>query len=615
MGRHRRSNHRPPPTSKFARVAASTSASSSSKPKLHAPPVTPLISSAVSSRSSVAQAEIKGSPGSPASEISSDPPSLIAPVVDVVSVALSSPASEISSAGLALATPVVSLVTPPDSPQLTETKVETKGSVFPSPIVEVHSSLVVTPASEISSAGNATVTPGSSSLIQTIQLSQQPQASEMCPKRASTVLPWATKFKSSLRNLKKMSPPTFLEDGTPVVVAPASVLLRSAEMWKGHIVAQFHGLCPPTKRIFNDLNPIWGRFGNITVRMISETASMIFIPSLATREWVLEVGFWHAGNCSCSVFPWSPDGPLELEELQSAPTWAVLKNIPPQLYSLEGISVIASAIGEPLHTEKSRLDPINIGLTKVKVIIQLDTTLPSTVVVRDIQGNSARVAVEYPRPPPKCVNCGRFGHLLSRCPKPLMKKSPFKKNVPSGSKEVTHPTVTLPSSQVPSVKDIPELVSITSPRLSKPKRHRSRSKKRSKSTPPRIYEGVKVSGTSLKLLGSSIPAAKGSSPSLAVGKVTLSASSAHATVPSSKVLPSKASDKSVLVNVSAPAIAAAAKQVPGLPVFSPPPGWGAMSTKTQKKLRQKWRNSCNSSATHVAVRGEASSSAGQSLEA
>ena len=41
-----------------------------------------------------------------------------------------------------------------------------------------------------------------------------------------------------------------------MVVAPASVLLKTAEMWKGHIVAQFHSLCPPPGKIFNDLNPI-----------------------------------------------------------------------------------------------------------------------------------------------------------------------------------------------------------------------------------------------------------------------------------------------------------------------------------------------------------------------
>lgn len=99
---------------------------------------------------------------------------------------------------------------------------------------------------------------------------------------------------------------------------------------------------------------------------ISDFACLILIASIPTREWVLQVVFWQAGNCSFSVSLWSDSNSLELSDLVSAPTWAVLKNVPPQLYSLDGISCITSAIGEPLHTEKSRLDSVNIGETKVK---------------------------------------------------------------------------------------------------------------------------------------------------------------------------------------------------------------------------------------------------------
>lgn len=234
---------------------------------------------------------------------------------------------------------------------------------------------------------------------------------------------YAERFKSSLRNLRKISSPTFQEDGTPVVQAPASVLLQTATMWKGHIIAQFHGLIPPPAKIYNDLNPAWGKFGNITIRTVSETSCLILIPCLSTREWVLQIGYWQAGNCAFSVYPWSPEGTLEKPELETAPTWAILKNVPPQMYSLDGISVITSALGEPLHTEKSRLDPYHFGDTKVKVEICLDSSPPTTIVVRDTHGNTARVNVTYPRLPPKCCNCGRFGHLLNKCPKPLMKKA------------------------------------------------------------------------------------------------------------------------------------------------------------------------------------------------
>ncbi|CAA7040383.1 unnamed protein product [Microthlaspi erraticum] len=116
---------------------------------------------------------------------------------------------------------------------------------------------------------------------------------------SSSAVPYASRIKVSLRNLRKMAPPTYLDDGTSVVQAPESLHLKASEMWKDHIISQFHGLLPPASVVFANLNPIWAS--------------------------------------------------LELPELVSASTWVVLKNVPPMLYSLDGISVITSAIGEPLH--------------------------------------------------------------------------------------------------------------------------------------------------------------------------------------------------------------------------------------------------------------------------
>lgn len=311
---------------------------------------------------------------------------------------------------------------------------------------------------------------------------------------------YAQRFKSSLRNLRKISSPTYLEDGVPVVQAPESVLLKTAAMWKDHLVAQFHGLIPPPAKIYSDLNPAWGKHGNITIRTVSDTSCLILIPCVSTRNWVLQVGYWQAGNCAFSVFPWSPDGSLEPLELATAPTWAVLKNVPPQMYSLDGISVITSAIGEPLHTEKSRLDPYHFGDTKVKVEICLESSPPSTIIVRDSQGNSVRVEVSYPRLPPKCCNCGRFGHLLNRCPKPLLKKAFGKGGADpfvAGGEAVADTKVSLAprkveeisAAMVAAVKRLPqipvstELVSVKVAPVTTRSRSRSRDKGRGRSAP------------------------------------------------------------------------------------------------------------------------------------
>ncbi|RID79192.1 hypothetical protein BRARA_A01954 [Brassica rapa] len=313
---------------------------------------------------------------------------------------------------------------------------------------------------------------------------------------ATHVPSYAARFKSSLRNLRKISDPSLLEDGTPVVQAPESVLLKTLELWKDHVVAHFHGRRPSASKIITDLNPVWGKFGSITVRTVSETCVLIYIPSVQTREWVLQVGYWQADRCAFSVYPWTADGNLAAQELLFAPTWVVLKNVPPQLYSLDGISVVASGIRDPLHTEKSRLDPYLFGDTKVKVKIDLSKTPPEVVEVRDTQGNSVRVNVEYPSLPPKCRNCGKFDHLVNRCNKDKRQRvQPQKKRrvisvVKSGS-EVSLSAEYRAEDKEESAEKVEAGQELKSKAKSRP-RKRSRSRARALNSPPEDTVGLEV---------------------------------------------------------------------------------------------------------------------------
>lgn len=167
--------------------------------------------------------------------------------------------------------------------------------------------------------------------------------------------------------------------------------------------------------------------------------------------------------------------------------------------------MVASAIGEPLHLEKSRLDPINIGETKVKVEILINGVFPSVVIIKETLGNSSIVSICYPRTPPKCLNCGRYGYLLNCFPKPLMKKSSVKKDIPSGPTQVTHPTVVLNGAQgQPSMEHQP---SGTAVNISHQRRHawksRKQSKSRSKSSPPTIVKVSVVAKEEKEIKGSS----------------------------------------------------------------------------------------------------------------
>lgn len=150
-------------------------------------------------------------------------------------------------------------------------------------------------------------------------------------------------------------------------------------------------------------------------------------------------------------------------KLVSAPIWVILRGIPPQLFSLQGFSVIASGIGIPIHSEHAvpRTNPW--GLAKVKVAVILGKKLPSKVTVYDKLGNSVTVDAEYPRVPPQCENCSEFGHQFLRCPLPPSQaiRSRIKQQSKEAMKEKVIPfkEQVAPRSAIPLSTSMEEVVS------------------------------------------------------------------------------------------------------------------------------------------------------------
>ncbi|XP_010527291.1 PREDICTED: uncharacterized protein LOC104804647 [Tarenaya hassleriana] len=143
----------------------------------------------------------------------------------------------------------------------------------------------------------------------------------------------------------------------------------------------------------------------------------------------------------------------------SAPIWVNLTNIPAELYSLKGISYIASGISEPLHTDKMRLDPLSVGEAKVKVEVQLGAILPQAIEIEDEQGSVITVNAAYPWIPPKCINCGEFGHKLQSCP--VRQSQPLQRVVETGTSiETVDSQLTIKDVASASTSTLPTSVSL-----------------------------------------------------------------------------------------------------------------------------------------------------------
>ncbi|XP_024005999.1 uncharacterized protein LOC18007891 [Eutrema salsugineum] len=191
---------------------------------------------------------------------------------------------------------------------------------------------------------------------------------------------------STTRNLYRATEPEYLEDGTRKVTIPQHVLLQGLENQK-----------------------------EITITKLGESNYLFHMPDESTRSWVLQRGLWHVDDCLMFVASWTPEASLAIPEIKTIPVWVTLKNIPNSLYSIPGISHIASGLGAPMATHKPRLDPILMGEAKILVEVELTKTFPTRIAADDLNGFISMVDVEYAWLPSKCGRCGQLGHKVKCC--------------------------------------------------------------------------------------------------------------------------------------------------------------------------------------------------------
>lgn len=97
------------------------------------------------------------------------------------------------------------------------------------------------------------------------------------------------------------------------------------------------------------------------------------------------MGFWQAGNCAFTVSNWSSDVNFTPLPLTKTPIWVVLRNVPPPLFTFDGLSVIGSAMGDSFYTYKPKLVWNSLGM--VKVLMELDKQFPASIRVVNKLGN------------------------------------------------------------------------------------------------------------------------------------------------------------------------------------------------------------------------------------
>ncbi|KAJ4830619.1 hypothetical protein Tsubulata_034312 [Turnera subulata] len=121
--------------------------------------------------------------------------------------------------------------------------------------------------------------------------------------------------------------PTIIAPGSSAIKIPNDVLELGRKKYKLCLVGQFMGKAPRLGLIHAIFNKLWGREGSIITVPYKEDLFLIQFPTESSLSRALYGGPWHVGGV-----------PLHLR-LWDSKTW-------------EGLSILGSAIGKPLHMDQ-----------------------------------------------------------------------------------------------------------------------------------------------------------------------------------------------------------------------------------------------------------------------
>lgn len=215
--------------------------------------------------------------------------------------------------------------------------------------------------------------------------------------------------------MKKYEIDISVKEGKHSVEVPAEIMEQPNPLWEDFVIARFLDTAPHIAKVHMIFNKIWAygeKSQKLDVIEMDERTMRIRITNGRIKEKVLRRGMWNVAGVQMVVARWSPDVADPNESL--IPLWVHLTNVPLNMYSWKGLSFMTSAVGIPDHLHPETLACTNFEVAKILVKADLSKELPKRIDFI-IQGEKVEVDFAYPGLPPRCINCGKWGHYETFC--------------------------------------------------------------------------------------------------------------------------------------------------------------------------------------------------------
>ncbi|KAG5548392.1 hypothetical protein RHGRI_013920 [Rhododendron griersonianum] len=195
-----------------------------------------------------------------------------------------------------------------------------------------------------------------------------------------------------------------------VVQPPEEVVTLGTEKWKDCVVGYFIDRRLPFKTVKDIAERIWAKFGLTDVLSNDEGFFFFQFDKVGAFREVIEACPWHFGGRLLVLQQWHPHMCLQKELVSKIPIWVQLYNVPLELWTAQGLSYVASAIGRPLYADRMTETCKRLNYAKVCVEVDVDSELLDSFDVVLANGDTFTIKAWYPWKPLKCDKCKVFGH-------------------------------------------------------------------------------------------------------------------------------------------------------------------------------------------------------------
>ncbi|KAL0420810.1 UNVERIFIED_CONTAM: hypothetical protein Slati_3103900 [Sesamum latifolium] len=233
----------------------------------------------------------------------------------------------------------------------------------------------------------------------------------------TTGLLYTLAFNNSSRKTLSFIPPA-LQNGEVIVRSFMDIIREGSRRWVNTAVGYFLGKKPYFHHLHDYVHSVWPMVQSVT----ATTSGFYFFQfkTEAAMEEVIEGGPWLFQGQPIVLQRWEPSMALRKLKHTQVPVWIKLRHLPVELWTVDGLSTIASGIGKPLYPDAVIMACTRLDFARVCIMLDVTSKLPKHLVVmvpkEDGTESPCKIDVEYEWLPLKCTTCHSLGHPSRACP-------------------------------------------------------------------------------------------------------------------------------------------------------------------------------------------------------